>query len=172
MTATFETPPATQTRLPLPGARMLRRALWLVVAAALSGFGYSSLVLASKGGGVGPEVFTDASGNHVDADGHPTDATQSMVNVVMHASPAIYLLLALVVPGAVVIVLRWAPDEASALRVLTGAMFVVVGVALVSLVVAYLWFRAIPLDYWTQPGWHIAPFPFGLVEVTTQPGTP
>jgi hypothetical protein len=165
MTATLEKP-AARTRMPLPGARLLRRAVWLFVVTAISALGYGNLVLASKGGGVGPEVFVDANGNHLDADGNPTDATQTMLNVVMHASPAIYVLLAVIALGAIVVVLRWASDEASAVRILTRAMFIVPAVALVSLVVAYAWFRVIPLDYWVQPGWHVAPFPFGSVEVT------
>ncbi|GAA4189739.1 hypothetical protein GCM10022288_18030 [Gryllotalpicola kribbensis] len=165
MTATLETP-ATTTRTPLPGARMLRRTVWLIVVAAVSAFGYGSLVLASKGGGVGPEVFVDGNGNHVDANGNPTDATQTSVNVVMHASPVIYVLIAAIALGAIAVVLRRAPDEASVVRILTRAMFVAPAVALIAVIVAYAWFRAIPIDYWVQPGWHVAPFPFGSVEVT------
>lgn len=168
MTATLETP-RTKVRAPLPGARMLRRALWLIVVTALSAFAYSSLLVASRGGGVGPQVWVDASGHHVDADGNPTDAAATTVNVVMHANPAMYVVLAALALGAIVLVLRRAVDEAGAVRILTWAMWIVPAVAVVAIVVGYVWFMRTPLDYWAQTGFHFAGFPFASVSVTTTP---
>ena len=171
MTATLEAP-VTPARAQLPGARMLRRTLWLIVVTALSAFTYGSLLVASKGGGVGPTVWVDANGNHVDADGRPTDATQTTVNVVLHANPAMYVPLALIALGAIMLVLRRAHDEETAIRILSWAMWIIPAVAVAAIVIGYVWFFHTPLDYWVQPGWRFATFPFGSVDVTTQPGTP
>ena len=75
----------------LPGARILRRVLWLLVVAVASGFVYSSVLLASHGGGLGG---VDSDGNYLDAAGNPTTTAPEEINVVMHSNPAIDVLIA------------------------------------------------------------------------------
>ncbi|GAA4180587.1 hypothetical protein [Gryllotalpicola koreensis] len=154
MTATLEKA-AARTRMPLPGARMLRRTLWLIVVTGLSMLAYGTVLVGSHGGGAGDPANPSAT---VDAQLRP--------------SFAMYAVLAVIALGAIVLVLRRAADEASAVRILTIAMIVVAALTVAAIIVGYVWFFAVPLDYWAQPGWHFAPFPFGSVHVTVTPTTP
>jgi len=165
MTTTLEKPPAS-ARASLPGARMLRRALWLAVVASLSWFAYSRLLLASKGATAGG---VDGSGNYLDAAGHITDSAPIATSAVMRANPAIGVLLSAIVVAAIIFVLRLARDEATAVRILGRATIVVAAVALCALVGGYAWFEATPLTAWTDSGIHFTGFPFATVSVTTEP---
>ena len=165
MTVTTEKP-LKRVREPFPGALMLRRVLWLLVVAAASGFAYSMFLLASKGGGFGG---VDSDGSYIDADGNPTTAPPVQINVVAHASPAIPVLLGVIVLAGIILALRVSSDERPALRVLNVTMVVVAAVAVCSLAAGYAWFLATPLDYWTGSGTHFTGFPFAAVDVTTGP---
>jgi hypothetical protein len=155
-------------REPLPGERILSRAFWLIVVAVASGFAYSTLLLGSHGGGRGG---MDANGNYLDANGNPTTTPPVEMNAVLHANPAILVLLGVIVLGAIILVLRFARDEHTAVRIINLAMIVVAVVAVCCVVAGYVWFFATPLDHWTGNGLHYSGFPFASVNVTTQPMT-
>ena len=165
MRATVEKP-SILVRETLPGARMLGRVFWLLVVAVVSGFAYSISLLGSHGGGHGG---VDANGNYLDANGNPTTTPSLEVNAVLHANPAIPVLLAVIALVAIILVLRVAHDERSALRILNVAIILVPVVAVCCVVVGYVWFFAMPLDYWTGSGAHFLGFPFASVDITVQP---
>lgn len=158
--------PSPLVRETSPGAWMLGRVFWLLLVAVVSGFAYSISLLGSHGGGRGG---VDANGNYLDENGNRTTAPPLEVNAVLHANPAIPVLLAVIVLGAIILVLRVARDERSALRILNATMIVVPVVAVCSVVVGYVWFFAMPLDYWTGSGAHFLGFPFASVDITVQP---
>ena len=143
MTVAAEKPEA-QGRDSLPGGRILRQVLWLLVVTIGSGFTYSFFLLASKGAAFGG---VDANGGYIDAHGNPTTTAPWQINAVAHASPAIPVLLGAIVLAAIVLVLRVARDEDAALRVLNLSMAVIAAIAACSLVVGYVWFFATPVDY-------------------------
>ena len=159
---------STLVRETLPGGRILGRVFWLLVIAVVSGFAYSISLLCSQGGGRGG---VDANGNYLDENGNRTTDPPLEVNAVLHANPAIPVLLAVIVLVAIILVLRVAHDERSALRILNVTMIVVPVVAVCSVVVGYVWFFAMPLDYWTGSGAHFLGFPFASVEIAIQPMT-
>lgn len=165
MTTTLEKPAAPE-RGALPGARILHRVLWLLVVAVAGGFVYSHALLASDGGGLGG---VDSDGHYLDAAGNPTTTAPEQITAVMHANPAIDVLLGVIVFTALILVLRIARDDGTATRILTVAMIVVATVAGCAIIAGYTWFLATPLDYWTAPGPHYTGFPFASVTVTTQP---
>jgi hypothetical protein len=155
--------PPTKTSQ-LPGARVLRRARRLMVIGVVTALAYTVLLLGSKGAAAGG---VDGSGGFVDADGNPTTHTPTVVNATLHASPVMYFVFAAIVFFAIGRVLRRASDEAAAVRALDRAMLVLVGVAIVSLIAAYVWFFALPPSYWVHDGVVIQPFPFATVHATT-----
>jgi len=118
------------------------------------------------GGGFGG---FDSDGNYVDAEGNTTTTPPLQINAIVHANPAIPVLIGIMVLAAIVLVLRVARDEVIALRILDVAMLAIAAVAMCSVVAGYAWFFATGLDYWTGSGIHYTGFPFASVNVTTQP---
>ncbi|GAA4163089.1 hypothetical protein GCM10022286_23000 [Gryllotalpicola daejeonensis] len=97
----------------------------------------------------------------------PLTATRGTADVTLtlHPSPFVFLALAAVFFASVSWVIRSAPDEAAAIRVLRRASRVVVTIALGSLVIALVWFFTTPITGWPFENSWIAPFPFGTVTV-------
>lgn len=158
---------ATPVREPLPGGRILLRVFWLLVVAVVSGLGYSTL----SGSHAGGHGRVDGNGNYLDAHGNQTTTPPLEVNAVLHPNPSIPVLLGVIVLAAIIIVLRVAHDERSALRILNMTMIVVPVVAVSCVIVGNAWFFAMPLDYWTSSAVHYLGFPFASVDVTVQPMT-
>ncbi|KAA9147243.1 hypothetical protein F6B41_15405 [Microbacterium lushaniae] len=69
-------------------------------------------------------------------------------------------------------VLRRADDEASAIRIIDRTAVAVIVVAVVSVVIAQVWFSLIPLYGIDDSGTYIWPFPFATVDLVTSPMTP
>jgi hypothetical protein len=153
---------ALDQRPSLAAAPLLRRArslvLWAVGAAIL----YSALV-ASKGSC--PGGFT-TDGGFLDANGDPTTVHPQCVQLMLQPSPVIYLAIALTVILALSRAAR-AADMELALRTMNRGVIVAVAIAVVSMLVAFVWFAASPMP--TVGGTVIFPFPFGGGTMTVTP---
>ena len=161
----MESQPATTGEAELPALvhrPILRRAralvLWALGAAVL----YSSLV-ASRGSC--PGGFS-ADGGLLDANGDATTVQPQCVQLVLQPSPVVYLAIALTVVIALGRAAR-AADVEAALLTLNRAAFVAVGIAVVSMLVAILWFQGMPMP--TGSGTVLVPFPFGGGTMTVTP---
>ncbi|WP_431218140.1 hypothetical protein [Leifsonia xyli] len=135
--------------------------LWALGAAML----YSSLV-ASKGqcpGGFSPD------GGFLDADGDPTTVQPQCVQLVLHPSPVIYFAIALTVAIALTRAAR-AIDVVAAMQTMKRGAIVAVGIAVVAMVIAVLWFQGTPMP--STDGTVIFPFPFGSGTMTVTPQEP
>jgi hypothetical protein len=161
----MESQPATTGEAELPALvdrPILRRAralvLWALGAAVL----YSSLV-ASRGSC--PGGFS-ADGGFLDANGDATTVQPQCVQLVLQPSPVVYLAIAVTVVIALGRAAR-AADVEAALLTLKRAAFVAVGIAVVSMLVAILWFQGMPLP--TGRGTVLFPFPFGGGTMTVIP---
>jgi len=135
--------------------------LWAVGAAIL----YSTLV-ASKGSC--PGGF-DSDGGFVDGNGDPTTVQPQCVVLALHPSPLIYLAIALTVIIALSRAARAVTIE-TALRTMNRGAIVAAAIAVVSMLVAILWFKASPMP--TVDGTVLFPFPFGSGTVTVTPMEP
>lgn len=146
---------------------MLRRArtlvLWAIGAAVL----YSTLV-ASKGSC--PGGFT-TDGGFLDANGDPTTVQPLCATLTLQPSPVIYLAIGLTVIIALSRAARSSGVE-TAMRAMSRGAIVAVGIAVVAMLVAILWFQGMPMP--TADGTVVFPFPFGSgsLEVTPlEPGS-
>lgn len=152
----------------LPGAPIVARIRRLVITALVALFLYWTFTVASRGycaGGV------DASGNVTDQYGNPTDIVPQCYQMVLSPSPFVAIAIALIVILAMGRVLRRAGTVDAAVRILDRAAAIVVAVAVVSLVIAQVWFALIPMTDWGADGSFavIYPFPFGSGSVTVTP---
>ena len=135
--------------------------LWALGAAIL----YASLV-ASKGSCPGGFAM---DGGFLDADGDPTNVQPQCIQLTLQPSPVVYLAIALTVVLALGRAAR-SVDVESALRTLNRASVVAVGIAVVSMIVAILWFQAMPTP--AEHGTILFPFPFGGGTMTITPQEP
>ncbi|GAB3397012.1 hypothetical protein GCM10027568_32240 [Humibacter soli] len=86
----------------------------------------------------------------------------------LHPSPIVYLAIVVAYFYAIHRVLVRAASESDASRVFRRTSLVVLLIAVGSIVIADVWFFTSPLAGWPTPGTWIAPFPFGVQDVTTQ----
>lgn len=156
------TAPAVGERAFLTSAPLLKRSRSLVLWALGSGLLYSSLV-ASKG--QCPGGFS-SDGGFLDAEGDPTAVRPQCVQLVLHPSPVIYLALALTVIIALTRAAA-AVDVAAAMQTMKRGAIVTVGIAVMAMVIAVLWFQATPIP--ATDGTVIFPFPFGTGTMTVTP---
>ncbi|MFF1572618.1 hypothetical protein ACFVWR_07725 [Leifsonia sp. NPDC058292] len=156
---------ATAERAGTPGRPLLRRARSLVLWASGAAILYSSLV-ASKGSC--PGGFT-ADGGYLDAAGDPTTVQPQCVQLTLHPSPVGYLAIVLTVIIALSRAAR-AVDVEIALRTMNRGAIVAVSIAVVSMLVAILWFQGSPMP--TVGGTVLFPFPFGSGTMTVTPMEP
>ena len=118
----------------------------LLVTAVLASLICSWLIVASKGGCV--------------------TETGTCYDMQLRVSPLLFIGFAVIVFLALGRIVNRNLDPFAAARVLDRAGLVVKIVALVAIVVAQVWFFAIPTDGFGQSGWVvISPFPFGSVDV-------
>lgn len=157
---------ASREASPLPGAAVVARIWRLVAVTTIAGLMYSIFLGASKAGCGGG--FT-AGGGYVDANGDPTEMAPQCVSLSLHPSPVVMLVLAAIVLWALRRVVRRATDEASAIHILDRAALVAVVVAGASVVIAQVWFAAIPVYGIDGSGTYIWPFPFGSVDFESSP---
>jgi len=127
----------------LPGASLLRGARRLLVHTLIVGVIYSMFTTASRGSG--------------------------KITLNLHPSPFVYLALAGVFFATISWVMNRAHDEATALRAFRRSSWIVVAIALGSLVIAFVWFFNTPITGWPFENSWIAPFPFGTVTVDNPP---
>ena len=149
----------------LAAAPLLGRARTLVLWAMIAAVLYSTLV-SSKGGCPGG-FSTD--GGFVDGSGNPTTVQPQCVQLVLQPSPMVYLVIALTVIIALARAAR-AVEVAAAMRTMKRAAFAAVGIAVVSMVIAVVWFLGIPMP--ATDGTVIFPFPFGGGTMTVTPMEP
>jgi hypothetical protein len=150
----------------LPGSEIIARVRRLLVVGLAGAVGYSLFMTSGKGycpGGV------SADGSFVDAAGEPTDTAPMCVYLDLHPSPVIFIALAAIVLTAITLVLRRAADSSSALRYLDRAAAAIAILAIASVVISQIWFALIPITDWDGAGTFFYPFPFGSVELRTEP---
>lgn len=150
----------------LPGAAILRRTRSLLYCALGTGFVYSVLSVASKGGCSGGVT---GDGGFIDADGRPTEVAPYCVDVTMRPSTIVYLAIAIIVLVAITRVLRRADSEAAAFRMLDRAAILLVAVTAIWLVITHVSFWMIPIDQWDGGSYFPLPFTFGAVDVEISP---
>jgi hypothetical protein len=96
--------------------------------------------------------------------------TDLCVELKMSASPVLYLGFAVIVFVALDRIIRRNLDPFEASRVLDRARMVVMFVAVGAIVIAQVWFWAIPVGDFGARGVNvISPFLFGIINVTTTP---
>lgn len=160
MPATLDRPHAAPFST-LPGATIIRRIRRMIFVALGTGFVYSMVGTASKGGCQGG--VTD--GGFVDGHGQPTDVAPTCVNLTLHPSPIVYTAIAVTVIVALTLVLRTGRTEASALKVIDRAVIVIIAGTFAWAVLTMVSFLAIPLDPPSPGEPFTIPFTFGVVEV-------
>jgi len=159
-------PEASATATSLPGFEIIARLRRLLVVGAAAALGYSLFMTSGKGycpGGV------SADGGFLDAAGNPTDTAPMCVYLDLHPSPVIFIALAVIVFTAITMVLRRAADAPSAIRYLDRAAAAVAILAIASVVISQIWFALIPITDWDGTGTFFYPFPFGSVDLRTEP---
>jgi len=154
--------------LTLPGSAIVQRIRRLIVVTISAAILYSALLAGSKGGCAGGIT---ASGMFVDQNGDATDVAPTCVNLALRPNPMMFLLFGAILLWAVHRVLRKAPDDASALRILDRAAVITGLLAVAAIVIANVWFALIPLYGIDGSGTYIWPFPFGAVDFQTSPMT-
>ena len=88
----------------------------------------------------------------------------------LRVSPVLFIGFAVIVFVALGRIVNRSLDAFAAARVLDRAGLIVKIVALVAIVVAHVWFWAIPTDDFGRNGvFTISPFLFGVIELTTSP---
>jgi hypothetical protein len=168
MSATLTKPSAPSTAL--PGTVVMQRMRKLLILALVSSLVYSMFVGASWGRCPGG---SDGSGGFVDGSGNPTDVAPSCISLSLGPNPLIYVVIALIVIGALTSALKKARTEADALRYLDSAAAVISVLIVVCIVVSQIWFWNLPVDEWDGgPANFIYPFPFGSVTTVITPQTP
>ncbi|KRC59203.1 hypothetical protein ASE14_15650 [Agromyces sp. Root81] len=165
MPETLDRPPGAALST-LPGASILRRTRSLLVCALGTGFVYSMLSVASKGGCPGGAT---GDGGFLDADGQATDVAPNCITVTLQPSTIVYLAIAVIVLVAISRVLRTAASEAAALRTLDRAAIMLVAVTATWLVITQVSFWLIPLDQWDGGEFFPIPFTFGTIDVDISP---
>ncbi|MEV8176290.1 hypothetical protein [Microbacterium sp. NPDC079176] len=157
---------APTTESAVPGMEIIARVRRLVVVALVAALGYSTFMTSGKGycpGGVA------ADGGFIDAAGKATETAPTCVYLTLQPSPLILFAFAAIVLAAITAVLRRAQDIPSAIRYLDRAAAAVAILAVVSVAISQIWFAMIPITEWDGTGTFFYPFPFGSVELTTEP---
>ena len=155
-----------QTAPSLPGVEIIARIRRLLVVGLVAAAGYSMCTTAGAGycpGGV------DADGGFIDAAGNATDTAPMCITLTLRPSGLVFLAIAAIAFGAITLVLRRAVDVPSALRYLDRAAAAIVIITVASVVISQIWFALIPITEWDGTGAFFYPFPFGSVDMDTQP---
>ena len=150
----------------LPGADIIRAIRALLIWAVLASLVYTALSHATQG--ICPGGF-DGSGGFIDADGGPTDTAPTCLTVSLLPGPIVYGIIGGTIIGVLSVILRRASSQAQALRFISRARWIVCGVALVSILVAQVWFAQLDVTSWDGgPIDVLFPFPFasGSVEIS------
>jgi hypothetical protein len=150
----------------LPGAPIIAGirslVIWGIVAAAMLGMFVRGTHGSCSGG-----LASDGTG-FIDANGRPTDVEPLCGTVTMSPSPLVFVLLAVIVVGALTRVLGRATDVDHALRILNNARMTIVVVPLIGLAVGWWAIMTLRIDDWSAFSvW--SPLPFGQFEVETHP---
>ncbi|MGR0319685.1 hypothetical protein [Agromyces sp. ZXT2-3] len=133
----------------LPGAAVLWRVRRLLGWAIGAGFAYS--LIGSAGKSYCPGGFT-GDGGYLDAAGQATDAAPLCVTVTLQPSGFAYAVIAIVVFVSVTRVLRYAIDQADAIRRLDRAVVGIVVFVIVWTVITQASFAGIDLESWDGTG--------------------
>lgn len=145
-------------------AGIRRTLIWTIVA----GLVYATFMTGSKGicpGGI------DANGGFIDADGRSVEQAPLCVTLTLRPSVFVYVGIALIVLIAIGRVAK-APDERAALKTLERAIQGAGLLVAVALVVSHVWFQLTPLEHFSSGSWtYFSPFPFGVIDVVTEPMT-
>lgn len=150
----------------LPGIEIVARVRRVLVVGLVATAGYSMFMTGSKAycpGGV------HADGSFVDAAGNATDTAPICVSLSVQPSGLVFLAIAAIAFGALTKVLRRAVDVPSAIRYLDRAAAVIAILRVASVAISQIWFAMIPLTDWDGTGTFFYPFPFGSVELETEP---
>ncbi|QDE36009.1 hypothetical protein FIV50_15160 [Microbacterium foliorum] len=150
----------------LPGVEIIARVRRLLVVALAAAAGYSIFMTSNKGhcpGGVA------ADGSFVGASGNATDTAPTCVTLSLQPSALVFVAIAVIAFAAITLVLRRAADIPSALRYLDRAAAAIAILAVTSVVISQIWFVMIPITDWDGTGTFFYPFPFGSVDLTTEP---
>lgn len=150
----------------LPGVEIVARVRRLLAVGLAAAVGYSLFMTSGKGycpGGVtGDGGFTDAAGN-------ATETAPMCAYLTLQPSALIFIAIAAIAFAAITMVLRRAADVPSALRYLDRASAAIAILAVASVVISQIWFAMIPITDWDGTGTFFYPFPFGSVELRTEP---
>lgn len=150
----------------LPGVEIVARVRRLLAVGLAAAAGYSLFMTSGKGycpGGV------TADGGFTDAAGNATETAPLCVNLSLQPSALIFIAIAAIAFAAITMVLRRAADVPSALRYLDRASAAISILAVASVVISQIWFAMIPITDWDGTGTFFYPFPFGSVELRTEP---
>ncbi|WP_353813572.1 hypothetical protein [Agromyces sp. SYSU T00266] len=158
--------PTDPTLSTLPGAAVLHRVRRLLVWALGTGVAYS--LLGGAGRGYCPGGFS-GDGGFIDADGRATDAAGQCVTLTLEPSGIVFLAIAVIVVMTVTRVLRYAGDEADAIRRVDRAVRVVVGVVAAWTIATHVSFFMIPVEDWDGVEPFQLPATFGTVDVSVTP---
>jgi hypothetical protein len=154
----------------IPGAIVLRRVRKLLITALVGALAYSLLTTGTWARCLGGY---DGSGGFIDGSGEATELAPTCLTLTLRANPLIYVVLALIVIGALSSVLKKSRSEADALRYVDAAAVVVVLLLATCIVVSHVWFWNLPVQDWdggTTDFFY--PFLFGSVtaDITPQAG--
>lgn len=150
----------------LPGVEIVARIRRLLVVGLVAAVGYSMFMTGSKGycpGGV------NADGSFIDAAGNTTDTAPMCVTLTLQPSWLVFFAIAAVAFGALTMVLRRAADVSSAIQYLDRAAAAIAILTVASVAISQIWFAMIPITDWDGTGTFFYPFPFGSVELETEP---
>ncbi|MFC7405669.1 hypothetical protein [Georgenia alba] len=152
MTTTTET--SSTTAAGLPHQLMLVVVRRLLVGVLVMAFVYAFLTTASAGSCAGA--------------GQSTDVVPQCVDLTMGPSNAVFVALAAIVLWGVAAAAK-RMTEVAAVEVLDRARFLALGLVMLSIVIAQVWLRLIPIQEWFELSWVVYPFPFADVEVDVTP---
>lgn len=150
----------------LPGRAVIARIRRMLVVALAVGFAYTAVTVASASGCAGG---FDGGGGFVDSAGRTTELPPTCVQLTLRPTPLVVIAIGLIVMLAIGRVLT-AVDERAALRTLDRATAGIGVLAAVAIVVSHVWFQLVPLDDLMSGSWTVfSPFPFGTIDVSTEP---
>jgi hypothetical protein len=151
----------------LSGTAVLQRVRSLLIVALAGALVYSILNTATWARCLGGY---DGTGGFINESGEATDLAPMCLTVTLRPNATMYVVLALVVIGALSSILKKARSEMDALRYLTAARVVIVVLVIISVVVSHVWFWNLPVDGWDGGATNfISPNPFGSVTAVVAP---
>jgi len=153
----------------LPGAIVLARVRRLLILTLICSLVYSALTTASRT--TCPGGF-DGGGGYLDGNGDPTEIAPTCLSLSLQPNPLIFVVLALVVIGAISSALKKSTTETDALRYIDSAAAVVGVLVAVCVVVGHIWFWRLPASDWAGGDATLTAIyrlPFAVVETEISP---